>query len=132
MQYKSFLPIVFSVLWITVYAQSQLPKVVSGKIERIENFQSKYVTSRNIDIWLPEGYNDQTKYAVLYMHDGQMLFDPDQSWNQQAWNIDDVATDLLRENAIRNFIVVGIWNSGQTRHQDYFPQKACHSLKQHQ
>ena len=113
-----------------IKAQDSLPKVVSGKIERIENFQSKYVTARNIDIWLPEGYSDKIKYAVLYMHDGQMLYDPSQSWNKQAWNIDDVASDLFSKNSVRKFIVVGIWNGGQTRHQDYFPQKPFEQLTQ--
>ncbi|MDE3214518.1 MAG: alpha/beta hydrolase [Bacteroidota bacterium] len=105
-----------------------LPHVVSGKIDRIENFQSKYIAARNVDIWLPEGYSDSTKYAVLYMHDGQMLFDPNQTWNKQAWEIDKVASGLLSQNKLRKFIVVGIWNTGQTRHQDYFPQKPFDSL----
>ncbi len=109
-------------------AQQQIPKVVKGKIERIENFQSKYVTSRNIDIWLPEGYSDGATYAVLYMHDGQMLYDAENSWNKQAWNVDDVATDLFETNKIQNFIVVGIWNGGETRHPDYFPQKPFEHL----
>jgi len=125
--------ILFIILLISITqikAQNPLPKVVSGRIERIENFQSGYVTARNIDIWLPEGYDEKTKYAVLYMHDGQMLFDPDQNWIKQAWNIDDVVTDLLKQNKIRNFIVVGIWNGAQTRHQDYFPQKPFNRLTQ--
>jgi predicted alpha/beta superfamily hydrolase len=102
--------------------------VVSGKIERIEHFRSKYITPRNIDVWLPEGYSNAKKYAVLYMHDGQMLYDPAQSWNQQAWDIDDVASGLVSKNEVKNFIVVGIWNGGQTRHQDYFPQKPFEQL----
>ncbi len=54
---------------------AQLPKVSSGRLERIDNFQSNYCTARPIDIWLPDGYNAQKRYAVLYMHDGQMLYD---------------------------------------------------------
>lgn len=111
-----------------VRAQEPLPEVVSGYIERIESFQSDYVTSRNIDIWLPEGYSESKKYAVLYMHDGQMLFDPNKSWNKQAWDIDDTATDLMRKGKVKEFIVVGIWNGGITRHPDYFPQKPFESL----
>jgi len=117
-------------LSIQTIAQNSLPSVVSGKIERIENFHSKYVTSRNIDIWLPEGYSDQKKYSVLYMHDGQMLFDPEQTWTKQAWNIDDVATQLFSNTKIKSFIVVGIWNGGKTRHPDYFPQKPFERLSQ--
>lgn len=122
--------IYFFSLSVQTLAQNSLPAVVSGKIERIENFRSKYVTSRNIDIWLPEGYSDQKKYSVLYMHDGQMLFDPEQTWTKQAWNIDDVATQLFSNTQIKSFIVVGIWNGGQTRHPDYFPQKPFERLSQ--
>jgi predicted alpha/beta superfamily hydrolase len=115
---------------LTVNAQGTLPKVVSGTLERMENFPSKYVTSRNVDIWLPDGYSDKEKYAVLYMHDGQMLYDPEMGWNKQAWNVDDVATELFKENTVRKFIVVGVWNGGETRHTDYFPQKPFESLSQ--
>ncbi len=115
-------------LTLIVKAQSPLPKVTSGTIKRIENFQSKYVTERNIDIWLPEHYSESKKFAVLYMHDGQMLFDPESSWNKQSWDVDDVASKLLTANRIKNFIVVGIWNGGATRHPDYFPQKPFESL----
>ena len=54
---------------------AQEVKVSSGKVERFENFKSKYVDARNIDVWLPDGYSNNQKYAVLYMHDGQMLYD---------------------------------------------------------
>ncbi len=111
-----------------IQAQDQIPNVVSGKIERIANFQSEYVTPRNIDVWLPEGYSDANRYSVLYMHDGQMLYDPDISWNKQAWNIDDVATELFKTDKVKKFIVVGIWNGGQTRHPDYFPEKPFNQM----
>lgn len=115
---------------IQLNAQDSLPEVVSGAVERIENFQSQYISARNIDIWLPEGYSESQKYAVLYMHDGQMLFDPAKSWNKQAWNVDDVASALLHADRVDPFIVVGIWNGGQTRHTDYFPQKPFEQLSQ--
>jgi enterochelin esterase-like enzyme len=57
------------------------------------------------------------------MHDGQMLFDSSVTWNQQAWDVDDVIMALLHESRIRQVIVVGIWNGGETRHSDYFPMK---------
>jgi predicted alpha/beta superfamily hydrolase len=115
---------------IVIESQNELPKVVSGTLDRIENFNSKYVTSRNIDIWLPENYSSEKKYSVLYMHDGQMLYDPEQGWNKQAWNVDDAATKLIENNSIKDFIIVGIWNGGETRHSDYFPQKPFESLTQ--
>lgn len=112
----------------SILAQNKLPQVNSGHIDRLENFKSNFVSSRNVDIWLPEDYSASTQYAVLYMHDGQMLFDPKQTWNKQAWNIDDVASELMKSMRLNNFIVVGIWNGGETRHADYFPQKPFERL----
>jgi len=114
-----------------VFSQS-IPKVVSGTLQRIENFQSKYVTARNVDVWLPDNYSTSKKYAVLYMHDGQMLFDSETTWNKQAWEVDDVLSKLIAEKMIQEVIVVGIWNGGVTRHIDYFPQKPFESLTQTQ
>jgi enterochelin esterase-like enzyme len=102
--------------------------VVSGKVERIENFQSKYITSRNIDIWLPEGYTDTKKYAVLYMHDGQMLFDSTTTWNKQEWKVDETISRLMKEEKIKPTIVVGMWNVNEDRHTDYFPQQPWENL----
>ncbi|MFN4993726.1 MAG: alpha/beta hydrolase [Bacteroidota bacterium] len=111
------------VAFLRSHAQDSLPKVTKGKVERIHYFQSKNITPRHIDIWLPPGYPDSGKYDVLYMHDGQMLFDSDNTWNKQAWEVDEVVAQLMQAGKVRNFIVVGIWNGGQTRHADYFPQK---------
>ena len=108
--------------------QSKLPKVSDGSIQRITNFKSNYVDSRNVDVWLPEGYTIDKKYQVLYMHDGQMLFDSTTTWNHQEWQVDEIATKLINENTVAPFIVVGIFNSGSKRHSDYFPQKPFEHL----
>jgi enterochelin esterase-like enzyme len=110
-------------LFFSCFLYCQVPKVSSGKIERFENFPSQYVDARNIDVWLPDGYSDKEKYAVLYMHDGQMLFDADITWNKQSWEVDEVAKKLITENKTQKFIVVGIWNNGEFRHSEYFPQR---------
>lgn len=117
-----------TVFAFNVFAEEALPKVPRGKIERITNFNSKYTNSRNIDVWLPDSYDKTKTYAVLYMHDGQMLFDADQTWNKQAWNIAQTADSLMKAKLVREFIVVGIWNDKQTRHADFFPQKPFNYL----
>jgi len=123
---KKFLPFLFLILVNLTHAQ--LPKVVAGSIKRIENFASHYVNARNIDVWLPEDYNDNKKYAVLYMQDGQGLYDADITWNHQSWEVDDVMTKLVREHKIKDVIVVGIWNGQSLRHSEYFPQKPFENL----
>jgi enterochelin esterase-like enzyme len=115
--------LVILVLFST-FINGQTPKVSHGKIEHFENFKSIFVDARNIDVWLPDGYSADEKYAVLYMHDGQMLFDPNMTWNKQAWKVDEIAGKLINEGKIQKFIIVGIWNNGQKRHPEYYPQKA--------
>lgn len=109
-----------------------VPVPNSGRIVHLEQFSSKFVMPRNIDVWLPQGYDSLSmqdkRYAVLYMHDGQMLFDTAVTWNKQEWRVDETITELLSESKIRPCIVVGIWNTGKTRHSEYFPQKVFHSL----
>ncbi|MFY7652189.1 MAG: alpha/beta hydrolase [Chitinophagaceae bacterium] len=113
----------------TLFCSAQhLPQVSSGKLVRLENFASKFVDARNVDVWLPENYDGKKKMAVLYMHDGQMLFDSATTWNKQDWGVDETVATLINEKAIRNCIVVGVWNSGKNRHIDYFPQKPFESL----
>ena len=118
---KKFL--IFFFLIIVNHLVAQIPIPVAGKIDRIENFKSKFVTARNIDIWLPEGYTKNKKYAVLYMQDGQGLYDANTTWNHQSWEVDDVLTSLVNKNSIKEAIVVGIWNGQTSRHVEYFPQK---------
>jgi uncharacterized protein len=109
-------------------AQTILPKVSSGKIERLENFQSKFVQVRNVDVWLPNNYDGIKKFSVLYMHDGQMLFDANTTWNKQEWKVDEVLSELIENKKIENFIVVAIWNTEKDRMAEYFPQKIFDDL----
>lgn len=100
-----------------------LPKVAHGRIERLENFASVHVGPRHVDVWLPDDYSPQKRYNVLYMHDGQMLFDPSTTWNKLAWHLDVAMTRLLRDKRIADTIVVGVWNRDGLRHAEYYPEK---------
>lgn len=115
---------IVTLLLFSIATIGQEVKVTSGKVMRFANFKSKFVDARNIDVWLPKGYSNTKKYAVLYMHDGQMLYDAESSWNKQTWEVDEVAGKLIIEEKTKKFIVVGIWNNGLKRHPEYFPQKS--------
>ncbi len=117
---------------LTVSAFCQEINVTSGSVKRHENFKSQFVAPRNVDVWLPNGYSKNEKYAVLYMHDGQMLFDPSKTWNKQEWQADEVAGALIEQDATQKFIIVGIASLSKTRHVDYFPQKPFESLTEKQ
>lgn len=104
-----------------------LPKVCAGNIIR-HYFTSKLVLARNIDVWLPPNYNAQHTYTVLYMHDGQMLFDSTTTWNNKEWGVDECFSQLIKQQKVKECIVVGIWNAGTNRHSDYMPQKPFEAL----
>ncbi|MBL0054741.1 MAG: alpha/beta hydrolase [Chitinophagaceae bacterium] len=131
MQFHSLIRIclVTAILFsLQIPAHAQVPMISSGTIRHIEKFPSKYVAQRNIDIWLPEDYDPKRSYAVLYMQDGRSLFDSSIMWNRQEWGMDETMGLLLKEKKIRDCIVVGIWNSESTRHNDYLPQQPFETL----
>lgn len=102
----------------------------AGIIRRFQ-FNSNFIEDRKVDIWLPEGYSSLKEYSVLYMHDGQMLYDSSSSWNKKSWRVDSTIQKLINEKQIDEVIVVGIWNS-PTRHAEYFPQKAVPYIEEQQ
>jgi predicted alpha/beta superfamily hydrolase len=120
---KIFLFFLFAIILQNI-GFGQNAKSTVGKVRHFEKFPSIYVQARHVDVWLPADYDSTQKYAVLYMHDGQMLYDSTSTWNHQEWQIDEAMTKLLQDKKIRNTIVVGIWNNGAFRHSEYFPQKA--------
>jgi predicted alpha/beta superfamily hydrolase len=109
-------------------AEDSVPVVSSGKIERMSNFPSKFVDARNIDVWLPDGYDRTQRYRVLYMHDGQALFSGQGSVSHQSWRVADTVATLIHEGKLDGTIVVGIWNNGKYRFSEYFPQKVLQYL----
>lgn len=96
-----------------------------GRIERHENFASKLIAPRHVHVWLPPGYDaDATgRYPVVYMHDGQNLFDPATSYGGVPWAADVAMRRLIAAGKTKGAIIVGIWNT-PARFAEYFPQKA--------
>ena len=107
---------------LAVMAQETVPQVSTGRLEFYPEFQSKHITPRNVTVWLPEGYQVGEPCDVLYMHDGQMLFDATTTWNHQEWQVDEVMGRLIAEGKVRRCIVVGVDNT-RNRLNDYFPSR---------
>lgn len=99
-----------------------------GSIERNISMNSEYIGNRLIDVWLPQDYSNEKSYAVLYMQDGEMVFDAEHAWNGQSWNAHLTAGKLMHEEKIRDMIIVAIRNGGYARHSEYFPQKVFEQL----
>ncbi|NOT37231.1 MAG: hypothetical protein HOP11_07615 [Saprospiraceae bacterium] len=101
-----------------VMAQEILPvELDSGQvIYRISNFQSAYVAPRSIEIYLPPDYDSVKKYRVLYLQDGQNLFDNTVAFENYAMGLHTI----LKSLEIDDIIIVGIWNT-TLRFREYLP-----------
>ena len=93
-----------------------------GRVEEYPQFESGHMSPRQVYVWLPDGYSPREKYPVLYMHDGQMLFDDTWTWNGQEWQVDEVVGRLIAEGKIPPAMVVGVAH-GNNRFGEYFPEK---------
>jgi predicted alpha/beta superfamily hydrolase len=87
-------------------------------------FRSRYLEAeRTLIVYVPPGYerDAQRRYPVLYMHDGQNLFDPSTAFGGNEWRLDDTAEELIERGAIEPLIIVGIYNTGERRIHEYTP-----------
>ena len=104
------------------------PQVAAGRIVDLGVVQSRYTDPRRVVVWLPTGYQPRgRKYAVLYMHDGQNLFDKKTAGYGKEWEIDEHLDRLIAQKKVRPTIVIGIWSTDK-RLREYVPSKAFSTL----
>ena len=109
-----------------------------GTLVHYPLFPSDLVEPRPVDVWLPDGYEESdSPYPVIYMHDGQFMFDRPTSpyastWERTKgliyggifWNVDETMARLIAKKQIRPTIVVSVWNLPNVkRRTEYMPQK---------
>ena len=96
----------------------------SGTVERIEGVDAAALglAGRDVLVYLPPGYADAeqagARYPVLYLHDGQNVFDPASAGAE--WGADEAAEELIAAGAVRPMIIVGVASTGARLH-DYTP-----------
>jgi glycosidase len=96
---------------------------VGGRLVYWTDVQSAFLgPRRHVEIWLPPGYDSSasTRYPVLYMHDGQNLFDPRIANTGVDWGVDEAVVRLVKRGAIPPLIVVGVWSTA-ARGPEYSP-----------
>ncbi|GAA4027922.1 alpha/beta hydrolase-fold protein [Sphingomonas rosea] len=83
--------------------------------------------SAKVTIWLPPGYDRDKgrRYPVLYMHDGQNVFDPKRSGFNKVWAADKAALQLIRARKVAPFIIVAVDHPGPARYLRYFPTRVA-------
>lgn len=102
-----------------------------AKLHRHEQFHSQFLAhDRDVLVWVPPGYDEGAqdltantgRYPVLYMHDGQNLFEPDTAFNKgECWRVGETAAGLIGDGLIEPLIIVGIYNTGDARIDEYTP-----------
>lgn len=96
---------------------------VLGRLEYWKDVPSKFLDAvRHVEIWLPPGYdaNPTNRYDVIYMHDGQNLFDPRIANTGVDWGVDEAVVRGVNAGKIRPLMVVGVWCTSQ-RLREYSP-----------
>ncbi len=106
-------------------AAAQQDHTLTGDIRMHKSFHSKILNNdRDILVYLPPGYesNKKKRYSVLYLNDGQNLFDGATSFIPgQEWRVDETVQSLIATEQIEPLIVVGIYNTGKDRINEYTP-----------
>jgi predicted alpha/beta superfamily hydrolase len=96
-----------------------------GSVHYHHDFASRFVPHpRTLAVWLPPGYDlaPAHRFPVLYMQDGQNLFDPETAFASNPWWADEVAEREVRAGRVRPLIIVGVANSADRLHE-YGPRR---------
>jgi predicted alpha/beta superfamily hydrolase len=99
-----------------------LHHTLTGHFQHHKSFRSRFLKSaRDIIVYLPPEYHSapETRYPVLYMNDGQNLFDAATAFLGNEWGLDETAEGLIRAGEIQPIIIVGIYNAGFERIAEY-------------
>ena len=100
---------------------------------RLHEFRSRiFRNTRFLRVWLPPGYDDPVNaarnYPVLYLNDGQNLFESATSFNGIEWQVDETGDRLIREGIIPPMILVGIDNAARARIREYMPHRSLNPM----
>jgi predicted alpha/beta superfamily hydrolase len=99
---------------------------------RLHEFHSRiFHNTRFLRVWLPPGYDDPQnggRYPVLYLNDGQNLFESTTSFTGVEWQVDETADRLIQEGTVPPTIMVGIDNASKDRIREYMPHRSLHPV----
>jgi predicted alpha/beta superfamily hydrolase len=121
--------------------ESYAPGPVAGVIRaqsatgdlRLHEFRSRiFRNTRFVRVWLPPGYDDPVNagrhYPVLYLNDGQNLFEAATSFTGIEWQVDETGDRLIREGVVPPMIIVGVDNAARARIREYMPHRSLHPM----
>lgn len=102
-----------------------------ARIDKVDDFKSSYVESRGFEVWLPSQYSEfpGQRFRVLYMHDGQNVFNRVIFNGGIGWLADSTANELINSGQIDPIIIVAVNNTSK-RFNEYCPQKPIENASQ--
>ena len=114
--------------WKDETQRPQFKGQITGDVQYFHNLKGDNIEPRDIIVWLPPSYKKDLskKYPVLYMQDGQNIFDPKTSSYGVDWQLDEAADSLIKANSIKEIIIVGIYNTSD-RNTEYLDTKLGHA-----
>ncbi len=95
---------------------------IKGALKEFKNFKASPLKgTKDVWIWLPPSYESQPhkRYPVIYMHDGQNVFNPLLASFGNEWSVDEVLSDLISKKKVREAIVVASSSSPNNRNGEY-------------
>jgi predicted alpha/beta superfamily hydrolase len=105
---------------------------LTGNIKRHRAFPSRILGNRrDVLVYLPPGYRrfSRERYPVLYLHDGQNVFDAATAFAGVEWGVDETAERLTKKKLIEPLIVVAVANVGEDRIHEYAPTRGVIDAK---
>jgi len=105
-----------------------LPHTLTGNFRFHRAFPSRFLkNTRDVIVYLPVGYDSDRmrRYPVMYLHDGQNVFDAETAFGGNEWGVDEAAEELTRKGEIEPLIIVGIYNTGLNRIAEYTHVKSA-------
>ena len=102
---------------------------LTGDVRLLDAFRSVILGNyRDVLVYLPPGYEDEPgrRYPVLYLHDGQNVFDASTSFAGVEWGVDETAERLIGEGRITPLIIVAINHAGAARADEFAPTRDLH------
>jgi len=104
------------------------PSPPAGTLRLHRRFDSRILGNRrDLAVWLPPGCDGRRRrHPVVYFQDGQNIFDPRTAFLGNAWNAGGTASALIAAGAIEPPIMVGIYNMGFDRMDEYAPTRGTY------
>jgi predicted alpha/beta superfamily hydrolase len=98
---------------------------LQSRLHKHEQFASALIDEKHdFIVYVPQAFEDDPNrfFPVLFLHDGQNLFDPETSYIKgNYWRVGETADAMIASGEIEPLVIVGIYNNGEKRIDEYTP-----------